>query len=61
MQTSDKEHPSTCHKVLFVCLFNGVGVGIPQTGLTPLRFMGLSQVKNLFGNGPFSYCFVYII
>ena len=25
----------------FVCLFNGVWVGIPQTGLT-LRFMGLS-------------------
>ena len=45
----------------FVCLFNGVWVGISQTGLTPLRFMGLSQVRNLFGNGPFSSCFVYII
>ena len=45
----------------FVCLFNGVWVGIPQTGLTPLHFMGLSQVRNLFGNGPFSSCFVYII
>ena len=60
MQTSDKGHPSTCHKVVFVCLFNGVCVGIPQTGLT-LRFMGLSQVKNLFGNAPVSYCCVYII
>ena len=45
----------------FVCLFNGVGVGISQTDLTPLHFMGLSQVRNLFGNGPVSYCFVYII
>ena len=44
----------------FVCLFNGVWVGIPQTGLT-LRFMGLFQVRKLFGNGPVSYCFVYII
>ena len=60
MQTSDKGHPSTCHKVLFVCLFNRVWVGTPQTGLT-LRFMGLFQVRNLFGNGPVSYCFVYII
>ena len=45
----------------FVCLFNRVWVGISQTGLTPLHFMGLSQVRNLFGNGPVSYCFVYII
>ena len=45
----------------FVCLFNMVWVGISQTGLTPLHFMGLSQVRNLFGNGPVSYCFVYII
>ena len=61
MQTSDKGHPSKCHKVVFVCLFNGVLVGIPQIGFTPLHFMCLSQVRNLFGNGPVSYCFVYII
>jgi hypothetical protein len=56
MQTSDKRHPSTCHKVLFVCLMGcGLGSRKPHCILWACPKSGICLVMVV------SYCFVYII